>query len=57
MNTLNCAEKECIYKIWNGGDEIGDFYFCKFVGIEVDRGREECLIDKFEREDMTCESN
>lgn len=54
---MNCAEKECIYKIWNGGDEIGDFYFCKFVGIEVDRGREECLIDKFEREDMTCESN
>ena len=32
------------------GDENNDFYYCKLVGIEVGRGLEECLDDKFERE-------
>jgi hypothetical protein len=48
---MKCIDKECEYKMLNGGDEISDFYFCKFCGITVDRGQEECLIDEFERED------
>ena len=48
---MKCIDKECKYKILNGGDEISDFYFCKFCGITVERGQEECLIDEFERED------
>lgn len=45
-----CINKDCEYRAWNMGDEIGDFYYCNFVGIEVDRGLEECLVDKFDRE-------
>ena len=45
-----CIEKECKYREFNTGDDISDFYFCKLVGIEVDRGNEECLIDKYEKE-------
>jgi len=47
---MNCYDKKCKYKELNGGDEISDFYFCKYVGITVDRGNEECLIERFERE-------
>jgi len=45
-----CFEKDCKYRTLNTGDEAGDFYYCKFVGIEVGRGLEECLIDKYDRE-------
>lgn len=47
---MKCINKECEYRMLNGGDEISDFYFCKFCGITVERGQEECLIDEFERE-------
>jgi len=47
---MNCCDKECDYRELNGGDDISDFYFCKYCGIEVDRGCDECLIDKFDRE-------
>jgi len=47
---MNCYDKQCKYKELNGADEISDFYYCKFVGIAVDRGNEECLIDRFNRE-------
>jgi len=47
---MNCCDKKCKYKELNGGDEISDFYFCKYVGITVDRGTEECLLDVFYRE-------
>ena len=45
-----CIEKECDCRELNGGDGIGDFYFCKCTGIEVDRGNDECLFDKWEKE-------
>jgi len=47
---MNCCDKQCNYKELNGGDEISDFYFCKYIGVTVDRGNEECLVDRFERE-------
>ena len=47
---MKCIEKECKYREFNAGDDISDFYFCKLVGVEVDRGNEECLIDKYEKE-------
>lgn len=45
-----CTEKECDCRELNGGDDIGDFYFCKCTGIEVGRGNDECLFDKWEKE-------
>ena len=45
-----CIEKECDCRELNGGDGIGDFYFCKCTGIEVDRGNDECLFDKWGKE-------
>ena len=47
---MNCYDKKCKYKELNGGDEISDFYFCKYVGTTTDRGNEECLLDRFYRE-------
>lgn len=48
---MKCLEKECEYRVLNGGDDISDFYWCKFVGIAVDRGNNECLIDKYDKEE------
>ena len=45
---MKCIDKECKYRELNGGDEISDFYFCKYCGITVERAQQECLIDKFE---------
>lgn len=45
-----CWEKDCKHRIWNLGDEIGDFYYCELVGTEVGRGLDECLKDRFDRE-------
>ena len=28
---MQCIEKECSYRELNGGDDIGDFYFCSNV--------------------------
>ena len=46
-----CLEKECEYRKLNGGDDISDFYFCDIVGVDVDRGNNECLIDKYDKEE------
>lgn len=50
---MKCLDKECEYKELNGGDEISDFYYCKYCGITVERGQQECLIDEFEKENST----
>jgi len=47
---MNCYNKQCKYKELNGEDKITYFYFCKYAETEVGRGKEECLIDEFERE-------
>ena len=47
---MKCIDKECIYRELNGGDEISDFYFCTYCGLSVDRGTDECLFDKWDRE-------
>jgi len=44
---MKCINKECEYRVFNGGDDIGDFYYCELVGITVERGNDECLDDKF----------
>lgn len=44
---MRCIDKECNYRELNGGDEISDFYFCKHWGIAVNRGEDECLVDKW----------
>jgi hypothetical protein len=46
-----CCDKECEYRKLNGGDDISDFYFCKLVGIDVDRGNEECLEDELDEDE------
>ena len=46
---MKCINKECKHRELNGGDEISDFYFCKYCGITVDRGQQECLIDECEK--------
>lgn len=46
---MKCIDKKCKYRELNGGDEISDFYFCKYCGITVERGQQECLIDEFEK--------
>lgn len=46
----NCCDKECNYRVLNGGDEVSDYYWCEYVGISVDRGTDPCLLEKFERE-------
>ena len=43
---MKCIDKECPYRELNGGDEISDFYFCKECGLSVDRGENECSLDK-----------
>lgn len=48
---MKCVDKECEYREFNSGDDISDFYYCKWCGITVERGQEECLIDQFEKED------
>ena len=50
---MKCVDKECKYRKLNGGDEISDFYFCEWCGIAVERGLEECLIDRFEKEEAS----
>jgi hypothetical protein len=44
---MKCIDKECQYREWNGGDDISDFYFCKECGVSVERGEEECLLEKW----------
>lgn len=41
---MKCLDKECEYKELNGGDEISDFYYCKYCGITVEQGQQECLM-------------
>ena len=48
---MKCIDRECEYRELNGGDEISDFYYCKWSDVTVNRGQEECLIDQFEKED------
>ena len=50
---MKCINKECKYRELNGGDEISDFYYCKYCGITVERGQKECLIDEFGKENST----
>lgn len=45
-----CINKDCEYRTWNIGGEVGDFYYCGFVGVEEGRGLKECLVSKFDRE-------
>ena len=45
-----CIDYTCVKRQLNGGDDIGDFYYCTEVGTEVGRGENECLLDKFVRE-------
>lgn len=45
---MNCCDKECKYREFNGGDEISDFYYCGLVGIEVNRGEDMCLLDRYD---------
>lgn len=45
-----CIDYACVKRQLNGGDDIGDFYYCTEVGTEVGRGQDECLLDKFVRE-------
>ena len=47
---MKCIDKECPYRELNGGDEISDFYFCKECGLSVDRGENECSLDKLNME-------
>lgn len=47
---MKCIDKECEYRELNGGDEISDFYFCKECGIDVNRGEDECLFDRWDAE-------
>lgn len=47
---MNCCDKNCEYRSFNGGDDISDFYYCKAVGTEVNRGEDICLLDKFDAE-------
>lgn len=47
---MRCIDKTCEYRELNGGNENSDYYFCKLVGITVEDGVEECLIDKFDKE-------
>ena len=46
---MKCKDKECKHKEWNGGDGISDFYFCKEVGVSVERGECECLLEEMEK--------
>lgn len=47
---MKCIDKKCEFRELNGGDESSDFYFCKYCGIDVDRGESECVIDIWESE-------
>ena len=47
---MKCKDKECKHKEWNGGDGISDFYFCKEVGVSVERGECECLLEEMEKQ-------
>lgn len=49
---IPCINKDCEYRKFNGGDDTSDFYFCEYVGVNVDRGNDECLLDKYRREDI-----
>lgn len=49
---MKCINKKCEHRELNGGDEISDFYFCKECGIAVDRGEDECLLDKWNKEEQ-----
>lgn len=46
-----CISYNCKVRERNGRDKEGNqLYFCKEVGIEVGKGQEECLLNKFARE-------
>ncbi len=47
---MKCIDKICDYREFNTRDDVGNFYYCKYVGIEVDRGNDECLLDRFNKE-------
>ena len=44
---MRCLDKECEHRELNGGDDVSDFYYCKYCGITVNRGEDECLVDKW----------
>lgn len=48
---MKCIDKECKYRELNGGDDISDYFFCKYTGIEVGIGEDECLLDKWRQEE------
>lgn len=48
---VQCINKECTYREFNGGDDYRDYYFCKAVGIEVGDGSGMCLVDVYDKED------
>lgn len=46
-----CINKDCKYRCWNSIDNEGnDLYYCSLIGIEVSKGLEECLDDRFTKE-------
>lgn len=45
-----CIDYDCVKRQLNSGDDIGDVYYCEEVGVEVGRGEDECLLDKFAKE-------
>ena len=47
---MKCIDKECICREPNGGDKISDYYYCKYVGIEIGDGTDECLLDEYDSE-------
>jgi hypothetical protein len=50
---VKCIEKDCKYRTLNTGDDTRDYYFCEYVGIDVNEGMEECLLDKWDSESDT----
>ena len=48
---MKCIDKKCDSRRLNGGDDISDFYYCKKYGISCERGMDECLEDKWEKEE------
>ena len=49
---MKCVDTKCEFRELNGGDGISDFYFCRYCGISVERGQDECLLDEWRNADM-----
>lgn len=48
---MRCIDKECNHRQNNSGNDVEDYYYCKYVGITVETGEDECFIDKWEQEE------